>query len=188
MPFQVQDVTQGLACVGQLTLQRPRLLWGASLVKVHVAFQRVQKQLNAFLDAGQLRQGLVLFIQFLALKCGFVEPHGGVTHMQEPLFQPRKLIGWRCLGVAGVWSLGGCPPGAQASQHQGRQTCNRRHAVKTFGPCRRGGEARGTPIAWRPKTALRLLGPHALPFVPKGPGGFACAARPEAVSHADAWP
>ena len=188
MPFQVQDVTQGLACVGQLTLQRPRLLWGAFLVTEHVAFQRVQKQLNAFLDAGQLRQGLVLFMKFLALKCGFVEPHGGVTHMQKPLFQPRKLIGWRCWGVAGVRSLGGCPPGAQASQHQGRQTCNCRHVVMTFGSCRRGGEARGTPIALRQKTAHRSLWPHALPVLPTGLGGSACAARPKAVSHACAWP
>ena len=60
MPFQGQDVTQGLACVGQLTLQRSRLFRGAFLVQNHVAFQPVQKQLHAFFDAGQLRQGLLL--------------------------------------------------------------------------------------------------------------------------------
>ena len=70
MPFQVQDITQGLACVGQLTLQRPHLLWGAFMVADHVAFQCVEQELNAFLDAVQLCQGLLLFVQFFVLKRG----------------------------------------------------------------------------------------------------------------------
>ena len=67
MPFQVQEVTQDLACFGQLTLQRPRIFWGTFLVQDHLALQRVQKQSHAFLDAGELSQGLLLFMKFLAL-------------------------------------------------------------------------------------------------------------------------
>ena len=72
MPFQVQDVAQCLAGVGQLTLQQPSFFKGAFSVTNHVAFQRVKQELNAFLDAVQLCQGLLLFLQFLALKRGLL--------------------------------------------------------------------------------------------------------------------
>ena len=127
-------------------------------------------------------------MKFLTLKHGFIELHRGVTHMKKSLFQPRELIGLRSFVVAGFRRLGGRPPGAQASEHQGRQTRNRRHVVMTFGPSQRGGEVRGTPTAGRQKTALRCLLPRGLPVLPTGPGGFACVARPKAVSHACAWP
>ena len=71
MPFQVQDVAQGLAGVGQLMLQHQRFRRGAFLVTLHVAFQRVKQELNAFLDAIQLCQGLLLFLAVSRVEAQF---------------------------------------------------------------------------------------------------------------------
>ena len=113
MPFQVQDVAQDLGGVGQLTLQQPSFFRGAFWVTFPVAFQCIEQELNAFLDAVQLCQGLLLFVQFFALKRGFVEPHGGVSDVQEPLFQPRQLTWSRGRVVVKRTGLVDGPPSPQ---------------------------------------------------------------------------
>ena len=187
MPFQVQDVAQCLAGVGQLTLQQPSFFKGAFLVTNHVPFQRVKQELNAFLDAVQLCQGLLLFLQFFALKRGFVEPYGGVSDVKKPLFQPRQLTWSRGGGVVRRTGLVDGPSTPQASQHQGCQRCDPHHEFTKVGLCRRRSEARWRPTAVLQKMALRFLRPHVLLAEPRGRGGFACVAQPRVVSRAGAW-